>query len=76
MNTDRYYLDLFKVSRTQVEQVVATALSHGGDYADLYFEHTTSRYSRNMHIRSSLPSERGFLHHNPYGILRTKRLRP
>ena len=63
MNTDRYYLDLFKVSRTQLEQVVATALSHGGDYADLYFEHTTFF---NLLLKDGVVSSGGF--HTDYGV--------
>ena len=37
----RYFLDTFQVTVPQMEQLIATALSHGGDYADLYFEYTT-----------------------------------
>ena len=36
----RYFLDTFQVTVPQMEQLIATALSHGGDYADLYTEGT------------------------------------
>lgn len=35
-----YFLDRFKVAIPQLDKLIATALEHGGDYADLYFEHT------------------------------------
>lgn len=36
-----YHLDRFKVTVPQLGQLVAAALSRGGDYADLYFEYST-----------------------------------
>lgn len=36
-----HYLDIFKVTEAQLQTLTATALSKGGDYADLYFEYTT-----------------------------------
>ncbi len=33
------YLDHFEVSTEMLQKVIATAMSKGGDYADLYFEH-------------------------------------
>ena len=36
------YLDHFEVSTEMLQQVIATAMSKGGDYADLFFEHKTS----------------------------------
>ncbi len=39
---DKKYLDLFSVNEEQIRQVLAAALSKGGDYADLFFEHTIS----------------------------------
>ncbi len=36
------YLDHFEVSTEMLQQVVAMAMSKGGDYADLFFEHKTS----------------------------------
>ena len=63
MNTDRYYLDLFKVTQPQLEKITATALSHGGDYADLYFEHTTFF---NLLLKDGVVSSGGF--HTDYGV--------
>ena len=63
MNTDRYYLDLFKVTLVQLEKITATALSHGGDYADLYFEHTTFF---NLLLKDGVVSSGGF--HTDYGV--------
>ena len=36
-----YYLDIFKVDGAMLDRLIATALSSGGSYADLYFEYTT-----------------------------------
>ena len=36
------YLDHFEVSTEMLQKVIATAMSKGGDYADLFFEHKTS----------------------------------
>jgi len=36
------YLDHFEVSPQMLQQVIAEAMSKGGDYADLFFEHKTS----------------------------------
>ena len=36
------YLDHFEVSAEMLQKVVATAMSKGGDYADLFFEHKIS----------------------------------
>jgi TldD protein len=36
------YLDHFEVSAEILQKVVATAMSKGGDYADLFFEHKIS----------------------------------
>lgn len=35
-----WYLEHFRVSTEMLRRLVQIALSHGGDYADLYFEHT------------------------------------
>ena len=63
MNTERHYLDLFKVTIPQLETITATALSHGGDYADLYFEHTTFF---NLLLKDGVVSSGGF--HTDYGV--------
>jgi TldD protein len=39
------YLDHFEVSRELLQKVISTAMEKGGDYADLYFEHTLEHYS-------------------------------
>jgi len=39
------YLEHFEVSAAMLQDVIKAALSKGGDYADLYFEHTLSNYS-------------------------------
>ncbi len=36
------YLDHFEVSSEMLQKVIAAAMSKGGDYADLFFEHKTS----------------------------------
>ena len=36
------YLDHFEVSTGMLQKVIATAMSQGGDYADLFFEHKKS----------------------------------
>ena len=35
------YLNIFKVSQENLRTLTETALTYGGDYADLYFENTT-----------------------------------
>ena len=63
MNTETYYLDLFKVTLPQLESITARSLSHGGDYADLYFEHTTFF---NLLLKDGVVSSGGF--HTDYGV--------
>ncbi len=41
MTDKRYFLDIFNVTVPQMENIVGTALSDGGDFCDLYFEYTT-----------------------------------
>ena len=36
------YLDHFEVSAEMLQKVIATAMSKGGNYADLFFEHKTT----------------------------------
>ena len=59
----RYYLDRFKVSVPQLEQLTGTSLSQGGDYADLYFEHTAYK---DLLLRDHEVSSGGF--HIDYGV--------
>ena len=63
MNNNQYYLDLFKVTLPQLEKTAATALSHGGDFSDLYFEHTTFF---NLLLKDGVVSSGGF--HTDYGV--------
>lgn len=39
------YLNHFEVTTELLKKVIRTAMSKGGDYADLYFEHTLNNYS-------------------------------
>lgn len=63
MNGTQYYLDTFKVNREQLRQLTATALAHGGDYSDLYFEYTTYF---NLLLKDGVVSSGGF--HTDYGV--------
>lgn len=63
MNSINHYLDLFKVTEQQLKKVTETALSHGGDYSDLYFEHTTFF---NLLLKDGVVSSGGF--HIDYGV--------
>ena len=40
--TDRFFFDHYGLAEAGLERYLAAALSEGGDYADLYFEHTTA----------------------------------
>ena len=57
------YLDIFKVTENQLHTLVSTALSYGGDYSDLYFEHTTYF---NLMLKDGVVSSGGF--HTDYGV--------
>lgn len=59
----RYYLDNFKVDEPMLDRLIATALSSGGSYADLYFEYTT--YNELSMIDSTV-NRGGF--HEDYGV--------
>jgi TldD protein len=39
---DRFFFDRYGLTETDLERYMAVALSEGGDYADLYFEYTTT----------------------------------
>ena len=58
-----HYLDIFKVTEPQLEQLTSTALNHGGDYSDLYFEHTTYF---NLMLKDGVVSSGGF--HTDFGV--------
>ncbi len=57
------YLNIFKVTEPQLQTIVATALAHGGDYCDLYFEHTTYF---NLMLKDGVVSSGGF--HTDFGV--------
>src|SRR5712692_2613511 len=39
---DRFFFDRYGLGQADLAKYLAAALSAGGDYADLYFEHTTT----------------------------------
>ncbi len=57
------YLNIFKVSGPQLQEIVATGLKHGGDFCDLYFEHTTYF---NLMLKDGVVSSGGF--HTDFGV--------
>ncbi len=57
------YLDLFGVSRNDLDILIAEALRTGGDYADLYFENTTFN---NLFLKDSQVGDGGF--HSDWGV--------
>ena len=63
MNETTYYQELFGVTREQLRTLTATALSHGGDYSDLYFEYTTFF---NLLLKDGVVSSGGF--HTDFGV--------
>ena len=63
MYTKTYYTNLFKVTEEQMRELTSTALAHGGDYCDLYFEHTTFF---NLLLKDSIVSSGGF--HTDFGV--------
>ena len=44
----QYYLDTFQVSEKEMQDLTVLALSHGGNYCDLYFENTLNQTHRLM----------------------------
>ncbi len=63
MNSKDLYLKIFKVTEPQLQTTAATALAHGGDYCDLYFEHTTYF---NLMLKDGVVSSGGF--HTDFGV--------
>ena len=63
MNEKTSYLNIFKVTEPQLQSLTATALAHGGDYCDLYFEHTTFF---NLLLKDGAVSSGGF--HTDFGV--------
>ena len=60
---DISYLNLFGVSEKQINSILKSALSKGGDYADLYFE---SSSSNEISLRDKIVSSAGY--HVDYGM--------
>ncbi len=63
MNNRDIYFNIFKVKEAQLQTLVGTALRHGGDYCDLYFEHTTYF---NLMLKDGVVSSGGF--HTDFGV--------
>ncbi len=63
MKIESHYTDLFMVTQAQLEELVAAALAQGGDYCDLYFEHTTFF---NLLLKDGVVSSGGF--HTDFGV--------
>jgi len=49
-------LNHFGVSEEDLKKVLATALEKGGDYADLYFEHTFNKNDVNFPLPAPISS--------------------
>ena len=63
MNHLDKYLNIFKVTEAQLQTLAATALVRGGDFCDLYFEHTTFF---NLLLKDGVVSSGGF--HTDFGV--------
>ena len=63
MNTAEYYHSIFGVTQQQLDSLIATALTKGGDYADLNFEYTTFF---NLNLKDGVVSSGGF--HTDCGV--------
>ena len=63
MNIRSHYTDIFKVSEEDLGRLTATALATGGDFCDLYFEHTTFF---NLLLKDGVVSSGGF--HTDFGV--------
>ncbi len=63
MNNRDIYFNIFKINEAQLQTLVGTALRHGGDYCDLYFEHTTYF---NLMLKDGVVSSGGF--HTDFGV--------
>ncbi len=59
----RYFFNIFQIDEPQLQSLVGTALAYGGDYCDLYFEHTTYF---NLTLKDGVVSSGGF--HTDYGV--------
>ncbi len=63
MNGNTYYLNTFSVTEPMLDKIIGTALSRGGDYADLYFENTAFF---NILLKDGEVSSGGF--HKDFGV--------
>lgn len=63
MNTAEHYHNIFGVNTDQLQTLISTALTEGGDYADLYFEYTTFF---NLNLKDGVVSSGGF--HTDCGV--------
>jgi len=63
MTGKNHYLGIFNVNEPSLQRLTDTALSHGGDYCDLYFEHTTFF---NLLLKDGIVSSGGF--HTDFGV--------
>lgn len=59
----QHYLEIFEITIPQLERLTATALKRGGDYSDMYFEHTTFF---NLLLKDGVVSSGGF--HTDFGV--------
>ncbi len=62
MNEEKQYLELFRVSRPELEKLMTEALAAGADYADIYFECTN--YT-NLLLKDSRVTSGGY--HEDFG---------
>ena len=60
---ERYYLDLFQVTKEQLAALDCKGLGEGGSYCDLFFENTTYH---DLLLRDGIVSSGGF--HIDYGV--------
>ena len=56
-NEESYYLDLFQVTRGQLEELAAAGIRKGGSYCDLFFENTVYH---ELLLRDGVVSSGGF----------------
>jgi len=59
----QHYLNTFKVTEATLQKLIATAMAHGGSYADLYFEYTTFA---DLLLRDGIVNNGSF--HEDYGV--------
>jgi len=46
------YLNLFGVSQETIRQVLSEGLSKGGDYCDIFFQHSSSDYGKTIGLKA------------------------